>query len=104
MTAQAFTDLLTELHASLDRLAEDLQPDRPELAAALRRQTAWIPRPSEARAHLRQIARRKDPCATLGPLLYHALDHGVLDARGFDALMIRRTRAARILAARRPCG
>lgn len=91
MRAQTFVDLLIDLHRSLDRVAEDLQPDRPDLAAALRRQSAWIPRPDIATApQPRSVA---GACAALPPLLYEALDEGVIDARTFDKIMIRRLRA-----------
>ncbi len=87
-----FIQLLTDLHRSLDRLVEDLTPDQPELAAALRKEAAWIPRPEEVIA--RAPPSSASACASLRPLLYEALDAGVVDARRFDALMVRRARAA----------
>jgi hypothetical protein len=36
--------LLAEIHHSIDRLATDLGRDRPDLAAAVRREAAWLPR------------------------------------------------------------
>jgi hypothetical protein len=92
MRAQTFVDLLTDLHRSLDRVADDLTPDRPDLAAALRRQSAWIPRP-ETVATAPAPRSTTAACAALPPLLYEALDEGVIDARTFDKLMIRRLRA-----------
>jgi hypothetical protein len=97
MRNRVLVDLLTELHRSIDRVAEDLAPDRPELARALRKQSARIPRPEEiARGQKPSSAR---PSGTLAPLLYHALDEGALDARSFDVLMVQRLRAARLLGA-----
>jgi hypothetical protein len=93
-----FIQLLTDLHRSLDRLVEDLAPDQPQLAAALRKEAAWIPRPEEIIAQAPTTG--SSACASLGPLLYEALDAGVVDARQFDALMVRRARAAARLRAR----
>jgi hypothetical protein len=99
MSNDPFVALLTDLHRSLDRLAEDLAADRPALAEALRRESAWIPRPDELMATPPPSAA--EACASLPPLLYQALDAGVVDARRFDALMVRGRRAARCLAGRR---
>jgi hypothetical protein len=101
MTHQAFVDLLTDLHRSIDRVAEDLAPDRPSLAAALRKRAAYLPRPEELTVGPPPTSGEQ-ACAALSPLMYQALDEGVLDAREFDALMVRRARAARVLGARRP--
>jgi hypothetical protein len=93
-------DLLTELHRSIDRVAEDLSVGRPELAAALRREASWIPRPEEVARHPPPQLAPPDAaraCSALRPLLYDALDEGVVDARRFDSLMLRRARAARAL-------
>jgi hypothetical protein len=38
----------------------------------------------------------------LGPLLYDALDEGLVDARHFDALMLERARAERVISRREP--
>jgi hypothetical protein len=93
--------LLTDIHRSIDRLAEDLSRDRPDLAAALRKEAALIPKPDVAPP---PPSPRAPPSATqLGPLLYRALDEGLLPHQRFDALMVRRARAAGILRNRR-CG
>jgi hypothetical protein len=93
------TQLLTDIHSSIDRLAEDLSRDRPDLAAALRKEASLIPKPEVVP---RQLST--PPTVTqLRPLLYRALDEGLLPHRRFDALMIRRVRAAGVLRARR-CG
>jgi hypothetical protein len=91
-------DLLADIHRSLDRLAEDLSRDRPDLASALRKEAALLPRPESPPAS----PARCEPanCAQLGPLLYRALDEGVVKPRHFDRLMIRRIRAARVVRAR----
>jgi hypothetical protein len=91
--------LLDDIHRSIDRLAENLTPDRPDLAAALRKEAALIPRPDLAPVHPRPPAS----ATQLGPLLYRALDEGLLPHHRFDALMIRRARAAGVLRQRR-CG
>jgi hypothetical protein len=91
--------LLDDIHRSIDRLAENLTPDRPDLAAALRKEASLIPRPDIACAQTKPAAS----ATQLGPLLYRALDEGLLPHRRFDALMIRRARAAGILRQRR-CG
>jgi hypothetical protein len=82
--------LLSQLHQSIDLLAADLSRDRPDLARELRRQTAWIPTPERSRPPSR---RRR----ALTPLLYHALDAGILDERRFDTFMLQERRAARAL-------
>lgn len=95
-----FDKLLTDIHASIDRLADDLQGDRPELARALRCQTAWIPVPEPAR----QPGRRPSTtaaCAALPPLYYQALDAGIIDAKRFDAMMLRHVRAQRAVGSRK---
>ena len=100
MLEQSFIKLLTDIHHSLDRVCEDLERDRPDLASSLRAHASWIPRPDE-------LVRGVPPTATasvreLRPLLYEALDVGVVDARQFDVLMIERTRAEHILEERQP--
>lgn len=87
--------LLTEIHHNVDRVCEDLQRDRPDLAEALRQHAAWIPRPDALERGV--LPSTKASVRRLGPLLYDALDEGVVDARQFDALMVERARAARIL-------
>jgi hypothetical protein len=88
-------ELLTEIHRNVDRVCDDLQGDRPDLADALRDHAAWIPRPEDL---LRgTLPSPKRSVRRLGPLLYDALDEGVVDARHFDALMLERARAERIL-------
>ncbi len=93
-------ELLTEIHRNVDRVCEDLEPDRPDLAQALRQHAAWIPRPDEL---VRGALPATDGSVRrLGPLLYDALDEGVVDAQHFDALMVERARAERVLAEREP--
>ncbi len=103
MLNDTFLALVTDLHRSIDRVADELAHDRPALADALRRRAAWIPRPEE-------LARGKPPattattahgsdgaCRALPPLLYQALDEGVLNAQQFDTLMLDQSRASRLL-------
>jgi hypothetical protein len=95
--------LLRELHHSIDRLADDLAIDRPDLATALRRKSESIPRPADP-AEPRESPGSRAACTRLHPLLYHALDAGVVEARDFDALMLLRGRASRALrASERAC-
>jgi hypothetical protein len=91
-------DLLTEIHRNVDRVCEDLQRDRPDLAAALRQHASWIPRPDELARGV--LPSTRTSVRRLGPLLYDALDEGVVDARRFDALMLERARAERVLGRR----
>jgi hypothetical protein len=88
--------LLEELHRSIDRLADDLSLDRPDLATALRRKSESIPRPADRAPSPAETGSRV-ACRRLHPLLYHALDEGVVHARDFDALMLLRRRAGRLL-------
>jgi hypothetical protein len=92
--------LLLEIHRNVDLLCEDLQTDRPDLAEAIREHAAWIPKPDDllrgASPSTRATVRR------LGPLLYDALDEGLVDAQQFDALMLERARAERVLDRREP--
>jgi len=100
MAHDALDCLLADIHHSLDRLAEDLSRDRPDLALALRKEATLIPRPERAPPPPPRVTSAPKPpvnCARLRPLLYRALDEGVLPARRFDALMVRRARAAGIL-------
>ena len=92
MEKHAFVEMLVTLHESLDRVVDALTPDRPDLARALRKRAAWIPRPEQiARGRLGRGARTPN----LGPLLYEALAEGAVDGREFDRVMIRQERAAR---------
>jgi hypothetical protein len=92
--------LLLEIHRNVDLLCEDLQTDRPDLAKAIRDHAAWIPKPDDllrgASPSTKATVRR------LGPLLYDALDEGLVDAQQFDALMLERARAERVIARRDP--
>lgn len=101
MADQAFLDLLTDLHRSLDLVAEDVARDRPALAHALRRRAAWIPRPEEVARTLPSLREKRatgdGACRSLPPLLYRALDEGVLSAPQFDSLMVGQSRAARVM-------
>lgn len=87
--------LLIEIHQNVDLLCEDLEQDRPDLATAIREHAAWIPRPDElmrgAQPSTKATVRR------LGPLLYDALDEGLVDPQQFDALMLERVRAERVI-------
>jgi hypothetical protein len=100
MRNDPLVNLLIEIHQNVDLLCEDLQHDRPDLADAIRDHAAWIPRPEElmrgAQPSLKATVRR------LGPLLYDALDEGLVDAQHFDALMLERARAERVLDGREP--
>ena len=100
MSQDPLVKLLLEIHHSVELLCEDLQLDRPDLAAAIRDHAAWIPRPDElirgAQPSTKATVRR------LGPLLYDALDEGLVDAQHFDALMVERVRAERVLDGREP--
>ncbi|HWE26579.1 MAG TPA: hypothetical protein VHB97_01195 [Polyangia bacterium] len=93
-------NLLLEIHRNVDLLCEDLQTDRPDLADAIREHAAWIPKPEDllrgAQPSTKTTVRR------LGPLLYDALDEGLVDARHFDALMLERARAERLIDRREP--
>jgi hypothetical protein len=98
MAHDALDRLLADIHHSLDRLAEDLSRDRPDLALALRKEATLIPQPERAPQPRAALAPKAPAnCAQLRPLLYRALDEGVLPSRRFDALMVRRARAAGIL-------
>jgi hypothetical protein len=101
--SKELVDLLVDLHSSLDRFVQDLAQDRPKLATAVRQETAWIPRAEQLTAGQQTIPKSPHGSpeaarAALRPLLYRALDAGVLDARRFDVLMLRRAQAARRLA------
>ena len=100
MLKQSFFKLLTDIHHSLDRVCEDLERDRPDLAQALRTHSSWIPRPDDI-VSLPPLSST-DSVHELRPLLYEALDAGLVDARQFDALMLERARAEHILEERQP--
>lgn len=100
MRTDPLLELLTQIHRNVDRVCDDLQPDRPDLADALRQHAAWIPRPEELLRGVLPSTRAS--VRRLGPLLYDALDEGLVDARQFDALMIERARAERVLCERDP--
>ncbi len=100
MTNHTFVKLLIAIHNSLDRVCEDLERDRPELANALRMHASWIPRPEEVIPAPPPTAR--ESVRTLRPLLYEALDAGFVDGQRFDALMLERARAQRVLERREP--
>jgi hypothetical protein len=95
--------LLTDIHRSIDRLAEDLSRDRPDLASALRKEASLIPKPEEVVMPPPPPRQPPPTVRQLGPLLYRALDEGLVPHRRFDAIMIRRARAADVLRGRR-CG
>jgi hypothetical protein len=93
-------NLLLEIHQNVELLCEDLQSDRPDLATAIRDHAAWIPRPDELMRGVQPST--KATVERLGPLLYDALDEGLVDARQFDALMLERARAERVIDRREP--
>jgi hypothetical protein len=71
--------VLAQLQDSLDRLADDLSRDRPDLAAALQQRADHLPPPE---------------------LLFAALAAGALDARELDRLLVRRSCVASLRAKR----
>ena len=86
--------LLADLSHQLDRLAEELDRDRPVLARTLRREaarTAPLAAP-EPRRLARPLTGRP---GALRPLLYRALEDGAVDAQQFDRLMTVAARARR---------
>ena len=92
--------LLLEIHRNVELLCEDLQTDRPDLAEAIRENAAWIPKPEDL---LRGVPpSTKTTVRRLGPLLYDALDEGLVNARQFDALMLAKARAERVIDRREP--
>jgi hypothetical protein len=93
---EIYINLLTDLHHSIDLVAEDLQRDRPDLANALRVQSAWIPRPEQIRDEPPTGSSIR-ACEELAPLLYEAVDAGLLDGNQFDRMMLRQIQAARAL-------
>jgi hypothetical protein len=94
--------LLTDLHASIDRVIEEVRPDEPALAAAMALEAARLPRADELARPMSATRRTPSPrpmvaARRLRPLLYSALEEGLVDGRRFDALMLRRARAERLL-------
>jgi len=79
--------LLTDLAYNLDRLADQLEPERPALARSLRRESVA--------ATGEEGARDAPTRRPLRPVLYEALDAGVLPASRFDRLMVLEARARR---------
>ncbi len=100
MAKDPLIDLLNEIHRSVDALCADLQPDRPDLARAIRVHSAWIPPPDQLERGV--MPPVKITVRRLGPLLYDALDEGLVDAHQFDALMLERSRAQRVIDGREP--
>jgi len=100
MRNDPLVQLLIEIHQHVDLLCEDLEQDRPDLADAIRTHAAWIPRPEELLQGA--LPPTKVSVERLGPLLYDALDEGLVDARHFDALMLERAAAERVIDAREP--
>lgn len=99
MRQRALLDLLAGLHRAIDRVADDLDGDQPALARALREKAASIPKPKQMIPPRRHVDSRV-ACRSIPPLLYDALDYGLLDAAVFDALMVGQSRARRMLRAR----
>jgi hypothetical protein len=95
MDKDPLTDLLKEVQCSVDQLCEVLQPDRPDLVDAIRVHSSWIPpRDQLDRGVMPPV---KITVRKLAPLLYDALDEGLVDAHDFDALMLERSIAERVL-------
>ena|GEM_PF-6250755 len=92
---ELISDVLVDLHRSLSILVDDLSSDRPDLAAALAAHAARLPaaRPTQPR---RTTCSASVACEQLPPLLYQALDEGVLGAAEFDRLMLRQRRTAAV--------
>ncbi len=99
MHRHALLRLLAGLHGAIDRVAEDLDADQPRLAQALREKAASIPKPKRwvRIVHTRDT---RAACRSIPPLLYNALDHGLVDVDIFDALMVGQSRARKMLRAR----
>ncbi len=100
MAKDPLIDLLQEIQRSVDLVCADLQPDRPDLAEAIRVHLAWIPPPEQLDRGVMPSA--KITVRRLGPLLYDALDEGLVDAHQFDALMLERSLAQRVIDGREP--
>jgi hypothetical protein len=100
MKKDPLADLLKEIQRSVDLVCAELEPDRPDLVDALRFHTAWIPPPEQLDRGV--MPSPKITVRRLGPLLYDALDEGLVDSHDFDALMIERARAERVFDANEP--
>jgi len=85
--------LLADLSHNLDRLADELEAQRPTLARLLRRESRGIA-PAEVLSAGEPGARRPRR-ASLRPALYRALDSGAVDAAKFDRLMLLAARGRR---------
>jgi len=85
-------DILSDLHRSIDRVAQALLPEHPQLAAAMRAHATRLP-PPPATARVR-------PPRAIPPLAYRALDVGLLDGDELDRLLVRDARARALLRAR----
>jgi hypothetical protein len=85
--------LLADITRSLDALADDLDADRPELAHALRREARVFQEPSAPNSA--SVAREPPPRRrrSVEPLLYDALDAGLIGSKSLDRLLIRTRRA-----------
>jgi hypothetical protein len=97
MLKDPINQLLTAIHRNVDRVCEDLQHDRPDLAASVREHASWIPRPEDLGARDPALTTTNNSLGALHPLFYDALAEGLIDARQFDVLMVERVRAARAL-------
>lgn len=84
---QLVEQLLADLARDLDRLADAIASDEPQLARVLRCEAERAG--PEALSAAEPVPRRR----AIEPQLYRALDAGALDARRFDRLM---TLAARV--------
>lgn len=82
--------LLADLSFSLDRLADELEAERPALARTLRVEAGRTAPLVAAEPARPPLAPRR---AALRTLLYRALDEGAVDAARFDRLMLVGTRA-----------
>jgi hypothetical protein len=87
--------LLSDLREAIHRLADAIG-DHPPTAQALGRLADDLPqtRPSLRRALAARLPRNP---SRIQPLLWRALDRGLLDGRRFDAAMLARSRAQRAL-------
>ena len=84
--------LLEDLSFNLDRLADELEGRRPELARTLRIESTRT-EPLVAREPIGPPPQRRPRRAGLRGILYRALEEGAVDASRFDRLMIVATRA-----------
>lgn len=91
-------DILSELHASIDRVAQALLPEHPQLAAAMRAHATRLPAPPAPSSPTARAPR------AVPPLAYRALDEGLLDGEELDRLLVRHQRAQALLRARKRGG